>query len=531
MTSYTIKKSNSNILVELAEGQTDNVSSSLTLVGKNVYNFGQSQNTNLVHLLENFAFTQSPVSPTTGQLWFNTTNKSLNVFKGSEWSFIPDMAIIPAPISTDTTGTGSLMFNSTTGQLFVKNGASYTLIGPTATPGYGKTQIVSNLIYGTEVPTSLPHAVLECIVGDQVIAIISSSNFNINSTNPVPNFTSVYTGITMNSMFNTIFGTATKSNQLLNDAGNMYLSASTASNVNSIMQRDVLGNTAVNNLSVANIVASNSIIAATGQISAASISTSAIYGDGVLFGNWLSHGSVSPAVNFGSDLGSTAIRWGAIHGQSITTDRVNFSALVDNADNAVTGFDTDITMSADSDNVIGTQKAVKTYVDSSSESLQQQIATLRTQVNNIPLFPAGTVLFTAGSTAPAGFLAATGQSLSKTIYAALYAVIGGTYGQASATFNLPDLRGQFIRGVDAGANIDPGRILGSTQSDDFKSHRHNSDGNSYVTWPQFGNSYGRVEQNQEGGPQDYSSLIPHTAYEGGSETRPKNIAMLGIIKY
>ena len=146
MTSYTIKKSNSNILVELAEGQTDNVSSSLTLVGKNVYNFGQSQNDNLVHLLENFAFTQSPISPITGQLWFNTTNNSLNIFKNSDWSFIPDITITPAPATTDTSGTGSLMFNSITGQLFVKNGTTYTLIGPTATPGYGQTQIVSILI-------------------------------------------------------------------------------------------------------------------------------------------------------------------------------------------------------------------------------------------------------------------------------------------------------------------------------------------------------------------------------------------------
>ena len=527
MTSYTIKKSDASILVELAEGQTDNASSSLTLVGKNVYNFGQSQNNNLVHLLENFAFNQPPASPTTGQLWFNTSNNSLNVFKNNNWGFVPDMTVTPPLETNDTTETGALMFNSATGQLFVKNGSAYTLIGPTATPGYGQTQIVSTLIYGTEVPTSLPHAVLECIVGDQVVAIISPSLFNINSTNSIPNFTSVYPGITLSSAYNTIAGTSTKSNQLLNGAGNMYIASSTNIVNNSIVERDESGNISANRLATNDIFVSNSILA-TGQVSADSISTANIYGDGALFGNWVSNGDISPSTNFGSDLGSVGVRWGAIHSQTVTADRVVFAALVDAASNSVTGFDTDITLSSDSDNLLGTQKAVKTYVDASAYSLQQQLSALQNQVNNLQLIPSGTVLFTAGLSAPAGFLIAAGQALSKSVYSALYAVIGGTYGQSSDKFNLPDLRGQFIRGFDSGAGIDPGRTLGSTQNDDFKSHDHAT---KVHRTQKSDNSTNWMLSDPDIGENINGTVFLPSTFTGGTETRPTNIAMIGIIKY
>jgi microcystin-dependent protein len=66
--------------------------------------------------------------------------------------------------------------------------------------------------------------------------------------------------------------------------------------------------------------------------------------------------------------------------------------------------------------------------------------------------PLGVVLPYAGTTAPAGWLLAQGQAVSRTTYAALYALIGNTYGagNGSSTFNLPDLRGRVIAGVDAG---------------------------------------------------------------------------------
>ena len=81
--------------------------------------------------------------------------------------------------------------------------------------------------------------------------------------------------------------------------------------------------------------------------------------------------------------------------------------------------------------------------------------------NALP-FLVGQVIFTAGGVAPAGFLKCDGAVASRSTYAALFAVCGTTFGvgNGSTTFNLPDLRGEFVRGWDDGRGVDSGRALG-----------------------------------------------------------------------
>lgn len=69
------------------------------------------------------------------------------------------------------------------------------------------------------------------------------------------------------------------------------------------------------------------------------------------------------------------------------------------------------------------------------------------------LIPTGTLLGTARSSAPTGFLLCQGQAVSRTTYAVLFAAIGTTYGAGDGvtTFNLPDYRGRALVGADAGA--------------------------------------------------------------------------------
>lgn len=77
----------------------------------------------------------------------------------------------------------------------------------------------------------------------------------------------------------------------------------------------------------------------------------------------------------------------------------------------------------------------------------------------------GMVSAFAMNSAPEGWIAATGQAVSRTSYARLFSRIGTLYGagDGSSTFNLPDLRGEFIRGFDAGRGADPARAFGSWQ--------------------------------------------------------------------
>lgn len=88
----------------------------------------------------------------------------------------------------------------------------------------------------------------------------------------------------------------------------------------------------------------------------------------------------------------------------------------------------------------------------------------------------GDVFYTARSTAPSGSLKANGAAISRTAYAALFAVIGTTYGAGDGfnTFNLPDLRGEFLRGLDDGRGVDANRGLGSTQAGQILAHAHSA---------------------------------------------------------
>jgi len=91
------------------------------------------------------------------------------------------------------------------------------------------------------------------------------------------------------------------------------------------------------------------------------------------------------------------------------------------------------------------------------------------------IVPSGSVIWFARNTPPTGFLECNGASLSTTTYAALFAVIGYTFGGSGANFTLPDLRGQFIRGWDHGRGNDtntPSRVFGSNEAAANISHTH-----------------------------------------------------------
>lgn len=79
--------------------------------------------------------------------------------------------------------------------------------------------------------------------------------------------------------------------------------------------------------------------------------------------------------------------------------------------------------------------------------------------------PSGIVAAFARTTAPSTWLKANGAAVSRTVYAELFAAIGTTFGAGDGfnTFNLPDMRAEFIRGWDDGRSIDTGRTFGSVQ--------------------------------------------------------------------
>jgi hypothetical protein len=77
--AYTIIKSNGTVLTTIPDGTINTTSTSLALPGRNYAGYGQSQDTNFVHVLENFANSSPPTNPLRGQLWYNTGNSTLLV--------------------------------------------------------------------------------------------------------------------------------------------------------------------------------------------------------------------------------------------------------------------------------------------------------------------------------------------------------------------------------------------------------------------------------------------------------------------
>lgn len=179
--------------------------------------------------------------------------------------------------------------------------------------------------------------------------------------------------------------------------------------------------------------------------------------------------------------------------------------------------------------------------------------------------PVGTVIWYAGSTAPAGYLKANGDAIANgsgttqgvtANFSALHAIVGST---------LPDLRGEFIRGLDDGRGVDAGRSIRSTQADQNKAHGHSvsattsiaNDTHTHDTVLDdnrvFGFTQDGTATDGETSPYGSPGNIPgwdipaqlnasdthsHTATtsisqsnEGGTEARPRNFALLACIKY
>ena len=88
--------------------------------------------------------------------------------------------------------------------------------------------------------------------------------------------------------------------------------------------------------------------------------------------------------------------------------------------------------------------------------------------------PTGSVFCLAVNTVPTGYVKCNGASYSRTgTYAALFAVIGTTYGAVDGNhFNIPDLRGEFVRGFDDSRGVDNGRSINDPQGGENAQHNH-----------------------------------------------------------
>lgn len=135
----------------------------------------------------------------------------------------------------------------------------------------------------------------------------------------------------------------------------------------------------------------------------------------------------------------------------------------------------------------------------------------------------GIIEMFGGDTAPVGYLECDGAVVLRATYPDLFAAIGETHGAGDGvtTFALPDLRGEFVRGWDHGRGIDAARDVGSAQGQAVQAHTHSIPSNS---------DQGTGTVSVEDGDGTGTPRAINTGSTGGTETRPRNVALMYVIK-
>lgn len=142
---------------------------------------------------------------------------------------------------------------------------------------------------------------------------------------------------------------------------------------------------------------------------------------------------------------------------------------------------------------------------------------------------------------PAGWLVEDGSAISRTAYATLFAAIGTMHGPGDGvnTFNLPDSRGEFWRGLDLGAGRDAGRVLGSKQGDagrNLTGELGTTFGNTAASGAVVaGTKFSEIGDVTTAGPYAYQARSLDASRQWGAaaanEFRGRNLSKIPIIKY
>jgi len=226
--AYTITLSNGTLLTTIQDGTVNQTSTSLALIGKNYAGYGTFLNSDLVHILENFASiatsggdsTAIP-NPLTGQLWWDLAG-NLKVYTGSTWRTMGTMT----SSNTQPTGskTGNAWWDTNSQQLNIYNGSSWVLIGPAFTSNVGQSGVSVGQIADSN-PLVADHVAVNVFVGTTLVGIISRDQEYTPADSPTgfttikPGFNLASTSVVGNIAF---VGNATNSNNLGSQPASSY---------------------------------------------------------------------------------------------------------------------------------------------------------------------------------------------------------------------------------------------------------------------------------------------------------------------
>lgn len=228
--AYQIDRYNNSLLTTVEDGTIDQTTD-LKFIGKNYAGYGEIQNENFLYLLENFSGATQPPKPLSGQIWFDSNNSKLKFYDGAKFRTTGGAevsAITPTGLTT-----GDFWWDTTNEQLYAYNGVDFTLVGPQAA-GSGITQMRSNTVTD-DVGGS--HNIIEAVVDDAIIYIISGDTFTLGTVSSIPGFSLIKKGLTLintntsgvTSSDHVYWGTASDAKRLGGQLASEYILKSGAS--------------------------------------------------------------------------------------------------------------------------------------------------------------------------------------------------------------------------------------------------------------------------------------------------------------
>lgn len=225
--AYQINKTDDTIVATVADGQVDNLSTDITLIGKNYNGFGEALNENFIKLLENFASTSRPTRPIRGQIWFDVNESKLKVYSGTE--FLPVSSATIANVQPSTLSVGDLWFNDIDKQLYFFDGTAPILLGPSYSVSQGKSGLEVKSILDTLNQTRV---ITYLYTNGILLGIFSKDSFTPKTT--IPGFVgNIIPGFNAGSLPGLKFNvTVTNSEQLGGTVSTTYVRKDTSNAIN-----------------------------------------------------------------------------------------------------------------------------------------------------------------------------------------------------------------------------------------------------------------------------------------------------------
>jgi hypothetical protein len=225
--AYNINKTDGSQLTELLDNTIDQTSTDLTLIGKNVSNYGEVLNENFIKLLENFSSTTPPNFPTKGQLWYDANENRLKIYDGVQ--FKTSGGPIVSPSQPSGLVQGDIWINNVSNQLFFYDGEDTLLAGPmyTSEQGISGPEVVSISDVSGNLKT-----IVKLWAGQKLLGIFSKDEFTPSTRDAQTLANEGFTGIIRTGFKQAddsnikFYVAASKADALVDGAGNLKTTSS-----------------------------------------------------------------------------------------------------------------------------------------------------------------------------------------------------------------------------------------------------------------------------------------------------------------